>query len=146
MTITEIIARDKELREKATPGPWKRAELKDAFGRRWTSGIEPDAEDPYLVETHYNHAGSSFSRTIACPAHGHDAEEGQDAFVNMDLIAHSVNSMPILIAALERAREALGYYADPTHYEERQTLGGLRPPGVLVESGRKARDVLRGIE
>lgn len=39
-------------------------------------------------------------------------------------------------------REALGYYAHEEHYEKRLTMTGVRPEGVLVEGGAKARDVL----
>jgi len=36
--------------------------------------------------------------------------------------------------------EALGYYANPAHYESTPSLTeGLRPPGVLTEGGEKAR-------
>lgn len=58
------------------------------------------------------------------------------------LWAATRNALPTLIQALEEAREAMGYYACPAHYEERVTMGGTRPPGVLVEQGRKARAFL----
>lgn len=40
---------------------------------------------------------------------------------------------------LAAAIEACEYYGHPDHYEERHTLTGTRPPGVLVEGGEKAR-------
>lgn len=44
-----------------------------------------------------------------------------------------------------RMREALEYYAHPDHYEERNTLSGLRPAGVLVDKGELAQKILRSI-
>jgi hypothetical protein len=42
----------------------------------------------------------------------------------------------------DQLRQALEYYAHPEHYEPRETLSGPRPPGVLVDAGRTARQAL----
>lgn len=56
----------------------------------------------------------------------------------------AVNPTVVLavIERLERAEEALAYYSHPDHYEERITMCGTRPPGVLADRGKKARVVL----
>jgi hypothetical protein len=42
----------------------------------------------------------------------------------------------------EKLAEALKYYAHKDHYEDRMTLSGHRPPGVMAERGDKAREAL----
>jgi hypothetical protein len=46
---------------------------------------------------------------------------------------------PELDAFKAEILSVLEYYADEKHYEPFQTLGGLRPAGVLTEGGSLAR-------
>lgn len=62
-------------------------------------------------------------------------------------IEHTMSFVPVedsgpLDKILTEIQDALEYYAHPDHYEENYRLSGLRPPGVLVERGGKARRAL----
>lgn len=52
------------------------------------------------------------------------------------------NRVSLLTEALKEAIEALNYYEHPVHYEERETMGGMRPPGVMTDRGNRARETL----
>lgn len=64
----------------------------------------------------------------------------QDQFAEAN--TRSLNTIMKLQARIAELEKALEYYAHPDHYVETMRLSGMRPPGVLVEGGKKAREVL----
>jgi hypothetical protein len=85
--MTTNINELKRLLAEATPGPWN---------------VHTQADGDYLLHTHtpYTYGVA----TVHAPSEADEAAEGE---ANAALIAAAVNSLPGLLAAHERLREAL---------------------------------------
>lgn len=58
----------------------------------------------------------------------------------------SGGAMPELLASYRRAIEVIQFYGKTLGYEPLETMGGTRPPGILAENGKKAREFLKEVE
>lgn len=111
--MKDEIERLRELREKATPGPW---EVQDGCSWRRIGAGGKDGNVLYPTNCrHDGHPDLSSGR-------------GEDRAANLDLIVAAVNALPKLLDVAEIAREAL------THCVE---------PGYLPSIGKPLTDKLR---
>lgn len=88
----------------ATPGPW------ELTYRGFVEIPNSDCQ----VSTEHSHGTKSWTSVVATPAHGHQINEGQDAFKNMKFIS-ALNPRTVLelITAIKKLREGLEDCAHP---------------------------------
>lgn len=68
--------------------------------------------------------------------------ERMESIDGSDFFADERHQIHAMAKVIREQMAALEYYAHPEHYEERVTLKGVRPPGVMVNMGTAARAAL----
>lgn len=112
----------KERVAKATPGPWESEETVEGH-----IDIFNPNEDYAVCQTG--------NETYDCLNDG-----------DTEFIKHSITDVPILVAEVERLREALKFYAEETKYERVELCDGDKEIYIERDGGEIARQALEGGE
>lgn len=145
-----VLEKLRKICERATKEEWEHVHDGE-YGR----GVLTNED---VVQTNHTHGTRSWSRVVACAAHGHGYSKKDDAFHNMEHIAtFNPTTVLTLLDALEECTKALDFYRDGANWESHEHSYPSTP--VISEEdeeflttigrhcgGKRARATLKTIE